>query len=156
MSETTPEFLSEPIPDFFLNLLVDTAISSGKGAVTVFVGGRAITGRPVTPADFFRACYLPSPSDEDRSLDPLREIADKFDADYKHIKELRDADPDTLSDEDKKLAAQPRSFLNLLDARYLMEGGVMAPTNGGVPMRIRYSAIDAWIPGEMSAGGPQE
>lgn len=156
MSETTPEFLSEPIPDFFLDILVNTAISSGEGAVTVFVGGRAITGRPVTPADFFRACHLPPSSDGDEAFDPLREFADKLDADYKHIEELRDADPDSLSDEDKKLASQPRTFLNLLDARYLMEGGVMAPTNGGVPMRIRCSAIDAWIPGEMSAGGSQE
>ena len=137
-----------PTPDFLLNVHLESAIHAGSGGITLIVGGTIITGRPVSTADFFRATLIPADAGDD--FDVLRQQADEIDRLNQEVEELRDRDPESLSEEEQAKAGIQKEFVNLLDAHYSLGDGKLAPTNQPVAIRVRLSSVDAWLPGTMS------
>lgn len=121
----------------------------GKGYITLFVNGTVITGRAVKLAEYFRATMIPDDAGPD--FDVLREIADRFEKEYADVELLRDKGYDALTDKEKELADAPLRFVNLLDARFQIGSGALAPTSErGIAIRVRFSSVDAWTMGELS------
>jgi hypothetical protein len=149
------DWFQRDIPDTALWMQTDALRDHGSGTwLTLLVGGRMVTGRTASATEWHSSLQRQlGKTDDDDPAFVGQLVIKRGTSEARADREFIDALPEEaeLTDEQRVHALSHSAHMHLVAGQVYSEGGQGAwiPT-AGVPMRIRYTSVDAWWYGSMA------